>query len=134
LLGFVGVLPKVVVLPGVALLVVCLLLVVWGEGFIGVIEIFSTMSNVLSYSRIMALGTAGIMLAVVANDLAGATGSLLAGIAIGLLFHALNLVIAMFSPTIHALRLHYVEFFGKFYDPGGRPYRPFARWDQQPGR
>ena len=117
-----------------ALLVVCLLLVVWGEGFIGVIEIFSTMSNVLSYSRIMALGTAGIMLAVVANDLAGATGSLLAGIAIGLLFHALNLVIAMFSPTIHALRLHYVEFFGKFYDPGGRPYRPFARWDQQPGR
>lgn len=134
LLGFVGVLPKAVVLPGAVLLVLCIPVLVVTEGFVGVIEILSTLSNVLSYSRIMALGTAGVMLAVVANDLAGATGSLVVGIVVGLLFHALNLVIALFSPTIHALRLHYVEFFGKFYSPGGRPYHPFARWNQQPGR
>lgn len=134
LLGFVGILPKATVLPGVILLALCISVLVATEGFVGAIEILSTMSNVLSYSRLMALGTAGVMLAVVANDLAGATGSLLVGIAVGLLFHALNLVITLFSPTIHALRLHYVEFFGKFYRPGGRPYHPFARWDQQPSR
>jgi vacuolar-type H+-ATPase subunit I/STV1 len=34
----------------------------------------------------------------------------------------------VFSPTIHMLRLHYVEFFGKFYSPGGSQYRPFRHW------
>ncbi|NLT35896.1 MAG: hypothetical protein GXX83_08360 [Gaiellales bacterium] len=134
LLGFVGIMPKAAVLPGLILLVLCLVLLVVTEGVVGVIEILSTMSNVLSYSRLMALGTAGVMMAAVANELAAALGSLLLGIVVGLLFHTLNFVITLFSPTIHALRLHYVEFFGKFYDPGGRPYRPFARRDQQPGR
>mgnify|MGYP003298650183 CR=1 FL=1 len=32
------------------------------------------------------------------------------------------------DPTIHALRLHYVEFFGEFYSPGGGTYRPLAHW------
>jgi vacuolar-type H+-ATPase subunit I/STV1 len=36
------------------------------------------------------------------------------------LFHGLNLVLGVFSPTIQALRLHYVEFFGKFYESGGK--------------
>ena len=45
-----------------------------------------------------------------------------------LLFHLVNFAIALFSPTIHALRLHYVEFFGKFYSPGGVRYQPFGRW------
>jgi V/A-type H+-transporting ATPase subunit I len=33
----------------------------------------------------------------------------------------------MFSPSIHALRLHIVEFFSKFYEGGGQPYQPFKR-------
>jgi len=41
------------------------------------------------------------------------------------LVHGLNLVLGAFSPTIHSLRLHYVEFFRKFYEGGGRPYQPF---------
>ena len=44
---------------------------------------------------------------------------------IAVLIHALNLVLGAFSPTIHSLRLHYVEFFRKFYEGGGRPYDPF---------
>jgi V/A-type H+-transporting ATPase subunit I len=45
-----------------------------------------------------------------------------------LLFHLINFVLGVFSPTIHMLRLHYVEFFGKFYSPGGSQYRPFRHW------
>jgi V/A-type H+-transporting ATPase subunit I len=47
------------------------------------------------------------------------------GIILALLIHALNLVLGAFSPTIHSLRLHYVEFFRKFYEGGGDPYRPY---------
>jgi V/A-type H+-transporting ATPase subunit I len=76
----------------------------------------------------MALGTASVMLALVANQLSEAAGSLLLGIIVGLAFHAVNLALGLFSPAIHALRLHYVEFFGKFYVSGGSPYRPFTHW------
>ena len=43
-----------------------------------------------------------------------------------MLLHAVNFSLGLISPTIAALRLHYVEFFEKFYDEGGSPYRPFA--------
>ena len=58
----------------------------------------------------------------------GALGSALVGVAFALLFHLVNFAIGLFSPTIHALRLHYVEFFGEFYSPGGAAYRPLAHW------
>ena len=49
------------------------------------------------------------------------------GIMMALIFHTLNFALGVFSPTIHSLRLHYVEFFGKFYQPGPKPYEPFRR-------
>jgi V/A-type H+-transporting ATPase subunit I len=49
------------------------------------------------------------------------------GLIIATLFHALNIALGAFSPTIQSLRLHYVEFFSKFYEGGGQPFRPFAR-------
>jgi V/A-type H+-transporting ATPase subunit I len=42
------------------------------------------------------------------------------------MLHGVNFVMGCFSPVIQALRLHYVEFFGKFYQDGGRPYEPFS--------
>jgi V/A-type H+-transporting ATPase subunit I len=45
---------------------------------------------------------------------------------IGVLLHLVNFTLGLISPTVAALRLHYVEFFEKFYDEGGAPYRPFA--------
>ena len=54
------------------------------------------------------------------------------GVLFALLFHLVNFAIALFSPTIHVLRLHYVEFFGTFFDPGGDPYRPLSRWSPEP--
>jgi V/A-type H+-transporting ATPase subunit I len=62
----------------------------------------------------------------VANELAGSLGSLLLGVIVAILIHALNIVLGAFSPTIHSLRLHYVEFFRKFYEGGGQPFQPFG--------
>ena len=42
--------------------------------------------------------------------------------------------LGLFSPTIHSLRLHYVEFFGAFYSPGGMRYEPLAHWAPHPNR
>jgi V/A-type H+-transporting ATPase subunit I len=92
------------------------------------IELLTTLGNILSYARIMALGVASVMLAIVANKMAGAIGSVAVGAMFALLFHLVNFAIGVFSPTIHALRLHYVEFFGKFYSPGGVRYQPFGHW------
>ena len=103
------------------------------EGIAGVIEFLSTLGRVLSYARVMALGTASVMLAIVANRMAGMTGSVVVGVLFALLFHLVNFAIGLFSPTIHVLRLHYVEFFGTFFSPGGIPYRPFAHWAPGPG-
>ena len=95
------------------------------EGIVAPIEFLSTLSSVLSYVRIMALGTASVLLAAAANQMSGLFGSALVGVLFGLLFHLVNFAMGVFSPTIHALRLHYVEFFKHFYSPGGRPYEPF---------
>lgn len=97
----------------------------WLGLLMGPIEFISLIGNILSYLRIAAIGLASVYLAKVANDMVGMTGNVLVGIVIAVLIHALNLVLGAFSPTIHSLRLHYVEFFRKFYEGGGRPYQPF---------
>jgi V/A-type H+-transporting ATPase subunit I len=128
LLAAFQVLPHALLTPMVVALLVAFPLLVVAEGLVAPVELLSTLGNILSYARIMALGTASVMLAVVANRLAGATGSVVVGVVFGLLFHLVNFALALFSPTIHGLRLHYVEFFGRFYSPGGVKYRPFRHW------
>ena len=126
LLAAFEVLPARLFTPAVVTLLVIFPVLVFAEGLIAPVELLSTLGNVLSYARIMAIGTASVMLAVVANQMVGAVGSALVGALFALLFHLVNFAIGLFSPAIHALRLHYVEFFGKFYSPGGRPYEPFG--------
>lgn len=122
-----GLLPRALLGPGVALLVAALPVLMYAGGLLGAIEAIGVVGNVLSYARLMALGLASLMLAEVANRLGGAAGSVVVGLIVGVLLHALNLVMGTFSPTIQALRLHYVECFSKFYEPGGVVYQPFAR-------
>jgi len=49
------------------------------------------------------------------------------GVAVAGLIHLLNIVLGVFSPTIHSLRLHYVEFFSKFMEHGGRRFEPLSK-------
>jgi V/A-type H+-transporting ATPase subunit I len=109
----------------VALAPLLVLLVVL-EGILAPLEIMKTFGNVLSYARLMALGMASVMLADVANQMASIFTTALIGITLAVLLHAVNFVMGCFSPVIQALRLHYVEFFDKFYEDGGRPYEPFS--------
>jgi V/A-type H+-transporting ATPase subunit I len=127
-LAAVNVLPAAFFTPTAVGLLVAFPILLAIEGMSGAVELISRFSNILSYARIMALGTASVMLAAVANQLAGAFGSLAVGILFGALFHLVNFALGVFSPTIHALRLHFVEFFGTFYSPGGLVYRPFRHW------
>jgi V/A-type H+-transporting ATPase subunit I len=128
LLAAFEVLPKSLFVPVVIALLGAFPLLILTEGLLAPLELLSSVGNALSYARIMALGTASVMLAAVANRMVGALGSIAVGLVFALLFHLVNFAIGLFGPTIHALRLHYVEFFGKFYSPGGLPYHPLTRW------
>ncbi|MFC1539268.1 V-type ATP synthase subunit I [Candidatus Latescibacterota bacterium] len=101
--------------------------VVFTEGILGIIEIFSNIGNILSYSRIMAIGLSSAMLAFVANRLAESSRSIVAAILIGFIIHLINFIMGVFSSTIHSLRLHYVEFFSKFFMPSGKEFKPFNK-------
>lgn len=128
LLATLEVLPSGLFTPAVIALLVAFPILVAAEGVLAPLELLATLGNVLSYTRIMALGTASVMLAVVANRMVGTIGSTFVGFLFALLFHLVNFAIGLFSPSIHAMRLHFVEFFGKFYSPGGRQYEPFGHW------
>ena len=114
LLAAVKLLPAQLLTPAVVALLVAFPVLVIAEGIVAPVELLATIGSILSYARIMALGTASVMLAVVANRLAGAIGSVVVGAIFALLFHLVNFALGLFSPTVHALRLHYVEFFGRF--------------------
>jgi V/A-type H+/Na+-transporting ATPase subunit I len=127
LVAFAGVVTGMAVYGGAFLMIIGLPLVLYGAGPFGAIEVMSTVGNILSYARLMAIGMASVILAIVANELSGAFGIAIIGIIVGVLLHVLNVALAMFSPSIHAIRLHLVEFFSKFYEGGGVVYKPFAR-------
>lgn len=127
-------LPSGFITPSIAAMVVGIAVLIGIEGplgaLLGPMEFLSTVGNVLSYLRIAAIGIASVYLARVANEL-GTTGPLWIGIIVAALFHALNLTLGTFSPAIQALRLQYVEFFGKFYEEGGVAFRPFGESGQE---
>ena len=119
-------LPRGALVPLLAALGGFLLVAVVAEGPLAALDLVLGLGNVLSYSRLMALGLASVMLAEVANGVATSLSPPAAGLTLAVLLHAVNFSLGLVSPTIAALRLHYVEFFEKFYDPGGVPFRPFS--------
>ena len=98
------------------------------KGFLALYGLVNFGSDVLSYSRILALALSGGVLAQVMNIL-GTMSSNPAMIVIGMIFvfligHTLNLALSALGSFVHTSRLQYIEFFGKFYEDGGRPYAP----------
>lgn len=109
-----------------ALLAIALAVLIASLGIAGPIEAIGVLGNVLSYARLMAIGMASVMLALVANSLGGIVGNVVIGLIVAGLLHGVNLVLGFFDATVQGLRLHYVEFFSKFVEPGGTRYEPFA--------
>ncbi len=88
------------------------------------------LSDVLSYSRLLALGLATGVIASVINQMGSMLPNNIAGVILFLVIfvigHTLNLAINLLGAYVHTNRLQFVEFFGKFYEGGGRAFHPFA--------
>ena len=122
----------------IVLIAGCVLVVagplVQGEGFGRITGIFGSLYNhitgyfgdILSYSRLMALMLAGSVIAQVFNTLGAIPGNVIIFFVISMAGNALNFALNLLGCYVHDLRLQCLEYFGKFYQDGGKPFRPMA--------
>lgn len=100
------------------------------NGVTSLYDLIGFMSDVLSYSRLLALGLATSVIASIVNEM-GAMGGLdnifkiIMFIVVLLIGHAFNFAINALGAYVHSSRLQYIEFFGKFYKGGGTAFEPF---------
>lgn len=99
-----------------------------GKGLMSLYDTIAYVSDLLSYSRILSLGLASAVIASVFNLIGTMGGLSFGGIIIFvvavLVGHTLNIAINVLGSFVHASRLQYIEFFGKFYEDGGRAFIP----------
>jgi len=133
IITFFGVFPELLARPLVITILILTPLLLFSGGLLAPLELIKNIGNIISYARIMAIGLTSVLLANVANQLAGLTGDIVLGFVVGGIIHLLGIIIGVFSSSIHSLRLHYVEFFDKFIELGGRKYRPFSRNQTEDG-
>jgi V/A-type H+-transporting ATPase subunit I len=118
------------VLVPLAFVIIGIVLAIIGEGGTAILELPGLASNILSYTRLTAIGTskAGLALAfnmIALEMLAPAGGAMLIfGIVIFMVGHLAVFILAVISAGMHGIRLHYVELFGKFYKGGGLKFSP----------
>ena len=109
----------------------------WVGGLVmGPIEIFGLLANTLSYLRIMGVGVAGVKIAEISISMgwekigpamdAGDIIGLVLGIVLFVLVQLFAIALGILSPSIHAIRLHFVEWMGKFYDGSGKAFAPLG--------
>ncbi len=137
--GMFAILPSVFGTVGLVMLIVGALMLVFGgtrnaKGFgkvtslVGIIYngVTGFFSDALSYVRIMALMLSGSVIASVFNTLGSTFGNVVLFVVISLVGNALNFALNLLGCYVHDLRLQCLEFFGRFYKEGGRPYRPLS--------
>ncbi len=133
-LVLVGIVPGGIVCGVGVLMIVCThgrhekkFLLKIGKGLLGLYDITSYASDLLSYSRILALGLAAAVIAQVINLMGTMMGPTVGGIIVlivaSIIGHALNLAINILGSFVHTSRLQYLEFFSKFYEDGGREFK-----------
>ena len=121
---------NIVLYVGIALVVIGPLIT--GKGMGKITGIFSSIysnvtgffGDILSYSRLMALMLAGSVIAQVFNTLGAIPGNIVIFVIISLVGNALNFALNLLGCYVHDLRLQCLEYFGKFYQDGGKPFRP----------
>lgn len=100
------------------------------KGLYGLYGISSWLSDILSYSRLLALGLATGVIASVFNQMGAMAGGGIVGaiffLVVFVIGHSLNIAINLMGAYVHTNRLQYVEFFGKFYEGGGQKFSPFS--------
>lgn len=99
------------------------------KGVYGLYGATGYLSDILSYSRLLALGLATGVIAQVFNQIGSMMGDGILGFILFLIIfvigHGLNIGINALGAYVHTNRLQFVEFFGKFYTGGGREFKPF---------
>ena len=99
------------------------------SGVLSLYNITGYLSDVLSYSRLLALGLATGVIASAINSMGGMVAGGIVGtiIMVMVLFggHLFNIVISTLGSYVHTSRLQYIEFFGKFFEGGGKSFNPF---------
>lgn len=100
-------------------------------GFGGLYSLINYASDILSYARLFGLGLVGAVIAMVANLMGGMLIGIPIlgwplGILVAIFFHIFNLAIGLLSAYVHNARLQFIEFFGKFYEGGGRTFVPLG--------
>ncbi len=99
-----------------------------GKGLMSLYDTISYVSDLLSYSRVLSLGLASAVIGSVFNLLGTLAGfnffGLILFVVAVLIGHTLNIAINLLGTFVHTSRLQYIEFFGKFYESGGRAFVP----------
>ena len=106
-----------------------------GSGLASLYRLSGYLSDMLSYSRLFALGLVTAVLSMVVNYLAALPGSVpfIGFIFVAAIFifgHTLDFLLNLLSAFVHSARLQYVEYFSKFFEGGGRFFKPFARTEK----
>lgn len=98
-----------------------------GSGLYGLMDLTNYMSDLVSYTRLMALGVAGGSIAAAFNLIISyfpPVARFTVGILLFILLHGINMFLSYLGAYVHGIRLQYLEFFGKFFTGGGRAFRP----------